>query len=577
MIALSPLPRRFLAAAAACAPLFCASAHAVSCRPATAAEALVYTTPLLMPGVISPNDGTCFVNGFTVTTQDGVQLTANVFLPAGASSGARFPAVVYPSSWAAADFFEYLGQQQRMARDGYVALAYTARGFWGSGGIVGVAGPQDVADVSSVVDWLVANTPTDPGRIGATGISYGAGLSMLGAAADPRIKAVAALSGWGNLIDQMYGNAVPNPTWLSVLFLSGSFTGRLDPLVGQYDADINNPDTPASRIAEIAAWGGPRSPINAVPALNARGVPVFIGKNWQDDMFSPNSTLAMFTQLTGPKKIMLQPGIHASAELPGAVLGVDNAVFDQVHRWMDRWLKGVANGVDTEPKVTMQLAYGGAVDQLSTWPAPELHTLTWQIGARGSLRWDFGCFCWKGITGTLTTGAPSYAATDSVSNGLDTTATTGPLPILSPLMSSVGVPVTDLVGTVLAGYGVRYASGNLGATLRLRGAPHLAIRAVPSQKRGMLVAYLYDVDVLGVGTLVTHGARALHAAVPGVATDLSVDLNAIAYDVPAGHHVELVFDTIDSLYGPPVDPGESFSMSLPLTAGAGMTLSMPVR
>ena len=568
--------RRLLVAAAACAPLVSIPAHAVTCRSATPAEALVWTTPLLMPGVISPKDGTCFVNNFTVTTSDGVQLTANVFLPAGAGGGARFPAVVYPSSWAASDFFEYLGQQQRMAQDGYVALAYTARGFWGSGGIVSVAGAQDVNDMSRVIDWLVANTPADATRIGATGISYGAGLSMLGAAADTRIKAVASLSGWGNLIDQMYGNAVPNPTWLQVLFLSGSFTGRLDPLVGTYDSEINNPDATPAQIAEIAAWGAPRSPINAVAALNARGVPVFIGKNWQDDMFSPNSTLAMFAQLTGPKKLMLQPGIHASAELPGAVLGIDNPVFDQVHRWMDRWLKGVRNGIDTEPKVNLQLAYGGATETLSTWPAPELRAQTWQIGAKGPLRWDFGCFCWKGITGTLTSGSSGYGATDSVSNGLDTTATSGPIPILSPLASSLGIPVTDIMGTVLSGYGVRYAGGSLSSTLRLRGAPHLQIRATPSQARGMLVAYLYDVDVLGIGTLVTHGARALHGANPNVAADLSFDLNAIAYDVPAGHHVELVFDTIDSLYGSPVRGGESFSMALPLS-GAAMTLSMPVR
>ncbi len=291
---------RLLAVLAACAPFAAAPAGAVTCRPATPAEALVYTTPLLMPGVISPRDGTCFVNDFHVVASDGVQLTANVFLPANAGGGATFPAVVYPSSWAAADFFEYLGEQQHMAQNGYVALAYTARGFYNSGGVVSVASSQDVADVSSVLDWLVANTPADTGRIGAAGISYGAGLSMLGAAADPRIKAVASMSGWANLVDQMYGNAVPNPTWLGVLFLSGQFTGNLDPIVGQYVAAVDNPDTSAAMIATITAWAAPRSPSGAVAALNARRVPVLVSKNWQDDMFSPNSTLAMVSQLTGP-------------------------------------------------------------------------------------------------------------------------------------------------------------------------------------------------------------------------------------------------------------------------------------
>jgi predicted acyl esterase len=236
----------------------------------------------------------------------------------------------------------------------------------------------------------------------------------------------------------------------------------------------------------------------------------------------------------------------------------------------------VRNGIDTEPQVNLQLAYGGATETLSTWPAPELRTTTLTLGARGALRWDFGCFCWKGVAGTLgsSTGSP---ATDSVNDLLDTTASTGPVPILSPLMESIGVPVTDQLATILPANGVRYEGATLSAPLRLRGAPHLVLRARPSQSRGVLVAYLYDADPIGFGTLVSHGARAVHWATPGVTTDFGFDLDAIAYDVPAGHHLALVFDTADSLYGSPVHPGEYFSMALPFDAASPMTLSLPVR
>jgi hypothetical protein len=94
-----------LAALVLCLPLLSPLAsEAASCRAPTPAEAAIYTTPLLMPGVISPKDGTCFLN-FTVATSDGVRLTANAFLPPGANGGSKFPAIVYPASWAAADFF----------------------------------------------------------------------------------------------------------------------------------------------------------------------------------------------------------------------------------------------------------------------------------------------------------------------------------------------------------------------------------------------------------------------------------------------------------------------------------------
>lgn len=557
------------------------SAHAanLSCRAATPLEAITYTTPLALPGVISPRDGTCFIRGLKVTRPDGVRLAANVFLPAGASSGSatRYPTVIFVTSWAVAEFFEYLGQQQRLARDGYIAVAYTARGFWDSEGTIGVAGPLDVADVSGVLDWTLAQTPADPARVGAAGISYGAGISLLALGKEPRLKTAVALSGWATLIDQMYRNQVPNPTWLNILQISGQLTGQLDPIVAEYNAAIQNPDTPASKIAEISAWGWPRSPASAVAAINQRGAPVFIGKNWQDDMFSPNSSLAMFSQLTVPKKLMLQPGIHASAEIPGALFDVDNVIWDQAHRWFDRWLKGQANGIENEPKVSLQPKLGNYRETLSTWPAPELRNLDYQITPRGAVRWELSCLCWRGITGELQTGNRSTSGRDSIGNALDTTATTGPIPVLSPLVESVGLPVTNHMATVLPAFGVRYEGPWLSQPLKLRGAPTLKLKAVPSQKRGMLVAYLYDVDIAGFGTLITHGARAVHAATPGQSQDFSFDMVATGYDVPAGHRLVLVFDTQDHLYGPPVRAGERFDMALDFGSGSPLQLKLLTR
>lgn len=556
-----------------------AGAAPLSCRVATPLEVATYTTPQLMPGVISPRDGTCFLSGLKVARPDGVRLAANVFLPAGASSGSatRYPAVIFVTSWAVADFFEYLGQQQRLARDGYIAVAYTARGFWDSEGVIGVAGPVDVADVSGVLDWTLAQTPADPARVGAAGISYGAGLSLLALGAEPRLKTAVALSGWATLLDQMYRNQVPNPTWLDILQISGQLTGRLDPIVAAYNAAIQNPDTPPAKIAEITAWGWPRSPASVVDAINRRGAPVFIGKNWQDDMFSPNSTLAMFSALTGPKKLMLQPGIHASAEIPGALFDVDNVIWDQAHRWFDRWLKGQANGIENEPKVSLQPKFVSYRETLSSWPAPELRNLDYQLTPRGAMRWELSCFCWRGITGELQAGLRGTSGTDSINNALDTTATTGPIPVLSPLAESVGLPVINQMATVLPAFGVRYEGPWLSQALKLRGVPTLKLRAIPSQARGMLVAYLYDVDIAGFGTLITHGARALHAATPGRSQDFSFDMVATGYDVPAGHRLVLVFDTQDSLYGPPVRAGERFDMALDFGAGSPLQLKLQTR
>lgn len=562
-----------------CLGLSLASAQAqISCRPATPAEAAVYTTPLLMPGVVSPKDGTCFVNQFKVRGSDGVELAANVFLPAGAAQGQKFPAVVFITSWAVAEFFEYVGAQHKLAQRGYVALAYTSRGFWNSGGVVRVASPQDVSDVSSAIDLLLAQTPADPARVGVTGISYGAGLSLLSLANDPRIKTAVAMSGWGDLVEQLYANQVPNQTWAAFLLASGYATARMDPEIAQMAGRILNPDSTPADIEIAKAWAAPRSPSAkaVVDAINARQAPVMIAKNWRDEMFTPNSSMALFARLTGPKKLMLQPGIHASAELPGATLGAPNAIYDEAGRWFDRWLKGVPNGIDTEPKVKLQPRPGMPYETLSSWPAPELKSTTFYMGPRGALRWDLFCLCWKGTTGTLSTAGPAPRGSNTINNWLDTTATTGLVPVISPLADSVGLPVLNLTSTVLRDQGIRYQSNPVAAVTRIRGIPRVNLRVTPSQARGMLVAHLYSVDPLGWGTLITHGARAVHWATPKASMDFSFDLNATAYDVPAGHRIELVFDTTDSLYAAPVRLGEIFGMNLE-TGGSGASLVLPVR
>lgn len=552
-------------------------AQALGCRSATAAEAAVYTLPQLMPGVTSPRDGTCFIGGLKIPGSDGTLLSANVFLPKADPAGGKAPAVMFISSWAAADFFEYVGQQQRLAQQGYVAFAYTARGFWGSEGTVGVAGPADVADASSMLDWISANTPADPQRLASAGISYGAGLSLLAAARDSRIKAVVAMSGWASLIEQMYRNEVPNPIWLDILQLSGQLTGRLDPLVANYNSLLQNPDTPAARISEIASWAWARSPSSVLPQLNSRRVPIMLVKNWQDDMFSPNSSMALFAGLEGPKKLLLQSGIHASAELPGAVLGVDQHIWTQAQRWLARWLKNEANGVDTEPKVDLQPKFAGYRELLSNWPAPELKTQALYLQPRGKVRWDWGCLCTKGWTGGLGSAPSAETVSDRIGNSTDTTASSGPLPVLSPLMESVGLPVINHQATILWGNGIRYEGGWLKSALKLRGIPSLQLRVKPSQARGMVVAYLYDVDAAGFGTLITHGAGAWHQAQPGQAMNLSLDLVATAYDAPAGHYLALVLDTKDPLYGNPVRAGESFEFSLEFAPGQTQRLTLQSR
>ena len=61
------------------------------------------------------------------------------------------------------------------------------------------------------------------------------------------------------------------------------------------------------------------------------------------------------------------------------------------------------------------------------------------------------------------------------------------------------------------------------------------------------MAYLYDLDVLGTAKLITH-APATWLGDRGGDRSVDLALSATAYDVPAGHSLTLVVDSVDPLY-----------------------------
>ncbi|MCX5231330.1 CocE/NonD family hydrolase [Streptomyces sp. NBC_00233] len=95
--------------------------------------------------------------------------------------------VVLPARLISIGHRAYLGMISRWAKGGYVVLAYSQRGLAKSTGEIHVAGQQDVIDATEVVDRLGRQDGVEADRIGF----FRAGTSVLAAAKDQRIKAVA--------------------------------------------------------------------------------------------------------------------------------------------------------------------------------------------------------------------------------------------------------------------------------------------------------------------------------------------------------------------------------------------------
>ncbi len=89
-----------------------------------------------------------------------------------------------------------------LAREGYVGLALSMRGWPDTGGRDDCGGKQPF-DVVRAVEWLSRQPGVNPGRIGLLGFSQGGQVALLAAGLTPKIKAVVAffpvtdLERWG--------------------------------------------------------------------------------------------------------------------------------------------------------------------------------------------------------------------------------------------------------------------------------------------------------------------------------------------------------------------------------------------
>ena len=466
-----------------------------------------------------------------IPTRDGITLHATIVAPA---TPGPHPAIIFPASWGGPSL-EYVFQAQRLARRGYVTVSYTARGLYLSGGEADVAGPRDIADVSDVIDWTIAHTATDPARIGMGGISYGGLISLIAAAHDSRIKAVAAMSVAADLVDAFYTNQTRRVQVVTLLELVGNVIGRLsvESAARFLDYRLNR------NIPVMSDWGRVRSPATYVASINANRPAILLANAYGDSLFPPNQLVEFYNALATPKRLRLAPGDHATVEIPG-LFGLPADVWTDVHRWFDAHLAGTDPSISTENPVVLT-THDRRVESYPSWEQSATRVQTFSLGHTARIR-----------------------------SGIDTFATAGLLFVSNAIDQLLGIPPLVWVPAVSRFDAVVWQGPLLGSPQRIRGMPQLDLTATPSAATGTLVIYLYDVNLFGTGRLITQIPYTYSNVTPGAPIALNIALNAAAYDVPAGHRLAVIVDTKDPLYGDLNQPGSSVVVSL-------ASLDLPVR
>ena len=339
-------------------------------------------------------------------------------------------------------------------------------------------------------------------------------------------------------------------------------TGRPDPLIHEYYSAMVNQEL--DRIPELTAWAKLRSPLSFTEQMNATGTAVYISKNWGDNLFHANNMMRFYEALTVPKYIDMMPGTHASNEIFGILGLVESRALTNTRRWFDHHLKGEVTGIQSELPVQMEIKHTGRVEAYSDFPVPEARKETFYLHPRG-----------LGVAGELRNSSYQtwWAKTDRINSLTDTVATTG-FPIVSEAIEQFNVPVIASLPLVARYQGIWFESNRLSAPMKIRGNTNVKLQMEPQQSQAQLVAYLYDMDLLGTGTLITHAPYTLPASQPGKTIEIDFDLVTTAYDLPAGHKLVLAIDTKDINYSKP--PEDTFKVEFKFNGKKQSSITVPV-
>ncbi|MFB6984388.1 CocE/NonD family hydrolase [Streptomyces scopuliridis] len=472
----------------------------------------------------------------SITMADGTVLDASMSVPRDLAPGQSCPAVVLPAPLINIGHRAYLGMFPRWALGGYVVLAYSQRGLANSTGEIHVAGPQDVADATEVIDWLCGQDGVDPDRIGFFGSSYGAGTSLLAAAKDRRIKAVAGTSAWGDLFASLYENGTRHlKAFEALVQLFGE--DRCSPEFREIIQKIR-----ANTIDdEVREFAGVRSPKHYLNAYNDAATPVLMTTAWHETIFSVPAVIDLFNGLTGPKSLLVQVGDHGNGELPG-LAGLLSKPTEMAYRWLDHHLGGRA-GDGREPRFGIRSEY--MHNLLSDLRHPD-----WESYALPRQRFHLADATAGQSDGQLVEGEPQPGWTRSVkATGQGTEAVVAPKLVQTGLAERMGLPHVYKTAEIDRGLAAIWTSAPLEQAKRVQGDLEVRVTVKPQQANATIVAYLMDSDpATGKAAIITHAPYTLTDQQAGQAITVTFPLQPAHYVLAKGRRLQLIIDTHDPFF-----------------------------
>jgi ABC-2 type transport system ATP-binding protein len=483
------------------------------------------------------------------TVSGPVRLRTTLYLPRTATGAHPAPAVIVSPGFGQtkdgvrADALD-------LARRGYVVLAWTMRGFNpflpGAGKIALDAPDTEVSDLRQLVDRLARRSdvlqdgPGDP-RVGLVGRSYGGGISLLGAAYDPRVDAIAPVITWNSLASALVPGGVFKAQYAAVFFAGAAGDACL--AFAQRVCDTYQRIAQTGRATEADLRLLQASSVSSV--IDRLRAPTLLIQGQDDTLFPLAESLRTATALRRAGTPVALAWLTGGHDLPFTSKG-EATIRALTARWLQRWLRK-----DTKAR---------------TGPL---------------FRWDRT----TGDGGTASSLPPLRTPTSLPLQGRTSRLVSNPAGGRPASISSVPgagalAGVASSLGFDIPGQTAGWDTPVLRTTRELVGGGQLRVHVRSTTGEAVLFARVSDVSPSGEVKL-PHGqvAPVRLTGVGGAGRDVTLELPTLAHVFPAGNRIRVSVATTDLGYAGPgapasytvsIDPATALTLPLvPVSGGGG--------
>jgi putative CocE/NonD family hydrolase len=531
-------------------------------RTLAAASALIAFAGVAV-GASAHAAGQVKLSNVTIVASDGVNLVGDVYLP---SSSGKYPAVVDMEPYGRSADTQFVSH-------GYAQINTDVRGSGASGGALCLLCDREQQDVYDVVEW-VAHQPWSNGHVALQGYSYSAITALLGAAKQPpHLDAVVV----GHPPTDPYRDVV----WQNGMFNQGFvyqwFAGQTAAQfrsLGPQQQILDRAQQEFAFETRLAPLYGPLYEERSVLAkMDKITVPVYVYTGWNDNY--SRGDLDFIDHVASKYKLLyIDPSTHhgtgdigdVGAPYGGGITDVSPALSaappkGEPLKWLDRFLKGVRNGIENTPRVRWFDLGDRTWHATSTWAAAQTSQSTMFLSGANS-----GTDPLSPNDGTLAasvpTGRPAYQEmyVYTPAAGVST-----PLDKEGPDAFSPYATFDQRIDSPL---GLTYTGPALTKPLHLAGPSELNFWALTEGSDMDWVARLIDVAPNGSASVITEGwLRASYRAVDesrskpgapyhpdtqtlpvqiGLPINYRVDIWDTAYTLAPGHRLRLWLSSSDT-------------------------------